>query len=230
MAGLISKVVALIVYLCVGTLIAQGICVSYAMSKGYLTRSKLLEMVAIAQQPDADKSHDKKAEEKEQTSEQPSLEDIESARALRMRNLELREQAVQAVLDQVRYEQNKLLEEKNTYLRTRAAFDAHLENMKEGVIAKGRADARTILENVKPKQAKEQIMKMVEAGEQKEVVAILSEMPVPKRAKICAEFSKTDEEKEILDELLRLIRQGDPDISPIEETQNELQATQPQAN
>ena len=230
MGGLLSKLAGLIVYLCVGTLIAQGICVSYAISKGYLTKSKLLEMVALARQTDSGKQQAANAEKKEQTSEQPSLEDIENARALRMRNLELREQAVQAVLDQVRYEQSKLLDEKDTYLRTRAAFDAHLENMKEGAIAKGRTDARTILESVKPKQAKEQILKMVEAGEQKEVVAILSEMPVPKRAKICAEFSKTDEEKEILDELLRLIRQGDPDVSPIKATQEELKATQPQAN
>lgn len=227
MVGLLGKLVAVIVYLCIGTVIAQGICIGYAWSKGYVSKPKLLQMAAVAQGENERQSDNRDSHEKELSSEQPSLQDIENARALRIRNLELREQAIQAGLDRVRYEQTKLADERDMYLRTRAAFDAHLKNMKEGAIAKGRTDTRTILENIKPKQAKQQILQMIEAGEEEEVVAILSEMPVAKRAKIAGEFGKLDEDNEKLGKILRLIRQGVPEVSQIQDAQEELTAAQP---
>jgi hypothetical protein len=184
-------------------------------------------MIAVAQDRNDRQSANQNGHEKEPSSEQPSLEDIENARALRIRNLELREQAIQAGLDRVRYEQTKLTDERDMYVRTRAAFDAHLKNMKEGAIAKGRTDTRTILENIKPKQAKQQILQMIDAGEEDEVVAILSEMPVAKRAKIAGEFGKLDEDNEKLAKILRLIRQGVPEVSQIQDAQDELTAAQP---
>ena len=227
MVGLLGKLVAVIVYLCIGTVIAQGICIGYAWSKGYVSKPKLLQMAAVAQGENERQSDNRDSHEKELSSEQPSLQDIENARALRIRNLELREQAIQAGLDRVRYEQTKLADERDMYLRTRAAFDAHLKNMKEGAIAKGRTDTRTILENIKPKQAKQQILQMIEAGEEEEVVAILSEMPVAKRAKIAGEFGKLDEDNQKLGKILRLIRQGVPEVSQIQDAQEELTAAQP---
>jgi len=227
MVGLLAKLVALIAYLCIGTVIAQGICLGYAWSKGYVSKPKLLQMIAVAHDKSEGDSDNRDRHEKEPSSEQPSLEDIENARALRIRNLELREQAIQAGLDRVRYEQSKLTDERDMYVRTRAAFDVHLKNMKEGAIAKGRTDTRTILENIKPKQAKEQILQMIDAGEEEEVVAILSEMPVAKRAKIAGEFGKVDDDNEKLGKILRLIRQGVPDVSQIQDAQDELTATQP---
>lgn len=227
MVGLLGKLVAVIVYLCIGTVIAQGICIGYAWSKGYVSKPKLLQMAAVAQGENERQSDNRDSHEKELSSEQPSLQDIENARALRIRNLELREQAIQAGLDRVRYEQTKLADERDMYFRTRAAFDAHLKNMKEGAIAKGRTDTRTILENIKPKQAKQQILQMIEAGEEEEVVAILSEMPVAKRAKIAGEFGKLDEDNQKLGKILRLIRQGVPEVSQIQDAQEELTAAQP---
>ena len=227
MVGLLAKLAAVIVYLCIGTVLAQGICLGYAWSKGFVTKPKLLQMIAVAQDKGERQSNKQDRHEREPSSEQPSLDDIENARALRIRNLELREQAIQAGLDRVRYEQAKLMDERDMYLRTRAAFDAHLKNMKEGAIAKGRADTRTILENIKPKQAKQQILQMIEAGEEEEVVAILSEMPVAKRAKIAGEFGKLDEDNQKLGKILRLIRQGVPEVSQIQDAQDELTAAQP---
>ena len=227
MVGLLAKLVALVVYLCIGTVLAQGICLGYAWSKGFVSKPKLLQMIAVAQDKDERQSKNQDEDEKEPSSEQPSLEDIENARALRIRNLELREQAIQAGLDRVRYEQTKLIDERDMYVRTRAAFDAHLKNMKEGAIAKGRTDTRTILENIKPKQAKQQILQMIDAGEEEEVVAILSEMPVAKRAKIAGEFGKLDDDNEKLGKILRLIRQGVPEVSQIQDAQDELTAAKP---
>ncbi len=78
-----------------------------------------------------------------------------------------------------------------------------------------------IWENIKPKQAKEQILKMLDNQEMNEVVTILSGMPIGKRAKIVGEF-KTPEETEKLDEILRLIRCGVPEVNLIDKTLSQV--------
>jgi hypothetical protein len=76
---------------------------------------------------------------------------------------------------------------------------------------------------MKPKQAKEQIERMLVDGEMKQAVVLLSSMPIEKRAKIVTEF-KTDKESEELAEMLRLIRAGEPDVTLIDETKDNLRA------
>jgi hypothetical protein len=126
-------------------------------------------------------------------------------------------------LEQVKFEQRRLLDEKQEYERLKTAFETHLAQLSDGAVASGRENVRLIWENVKPKQAKEQILQMVAAGEQEEVVAILSAMPIAKRAKIVSEF-KTEEETKQFDELLRLIRKGLPETGVIDEADDDLKA------
>ena len=52
-----------------------------------------------------------------------------------------------------------------------------------------------IWENIKPKQAKEQILQMIDSNEQDAVVAILTKMSISKQAKIIGEFKTPEESK-----------------------------------
>jgi hypothetical protein len=74
---------------------------------------------------------------------------------------------------------------------------------------------------MKPKQAKEQIQKMLAERELKQAVTLLSAMPIEKRTKIITEF-KTEEESEQLAEMLRLIRAGEPEVTLVDEAQKNL--------
>ncbi len=65
------------------------------------------------------------------------------------------------------------------------------------------------------------MLQMIAAGEQADVVAILSAMPIAKRAKIIGEF-KTDDESKKLEEVLRLIREGVPEVKVINQTQQQF--------
>ena len=85
----------------------------------------------------------------------------------------------------------------------------------------GHENVRSIWENIKPKQAKEQILKMIEADEIKDVVTIFSAIPITKRAKIVAEF-KSPEETKKLDDILRLIREGVAEVNLIEKTDRQI--------
>jgi hypothetical protein len=48
MGRLISGLSALIVYLCVGTILTQLIIAGYAYSKGFVSQQKLSDMLAVA--------------------------------------------------------------------------------------------------------------------------------------------------------------------------------------
>ena len=69
---------------------------------------------------------------------------------------------------------------------------------------------------------------MMQANEQDDVVAILSAMPIGKRAKIIGEF-KTDDESKKLEVILDLIRRGVPDVKVVNRTEEQVNATKPNA-
>jgi hypothetical protein len=209
---------ALVAYLCVATVLAEIILLSYLWSKGRLNEEMMLRVVAAAngiERPQADR----KPSDEEDI--QVSLDDVARARAMQSRDFELREQSLGSNVAVVKAEYDKLIDEKNRYERIKAAFRSQLEEMQEGVLANNRETARLILESVKPKQAKEQILRMVKDGDINDVVSLLAQMPTTKRAKILGEF-KTDDEEATLAEILKLIREGVPESDLIEDTMNQL--------
>jgi hypothetical protein len=213
----------MIVYACVGTVISQAIILMYLISTWKIDNQRWLCIFAAAQgiQPAAaSESQTKVAEEK--VPEQPSLDQILETRALKSRNLELREQELRNNLSQLQIEQTKLADDKNSYKQLRDEFNAQLLSMREGAVAAGKDEVRNTLENLKPKQAKALLLEMLDKKELDEVVALLSPMPDPKRAKIFGEF-KTDEEMEKLSEVLRRIRIGSPTAGVPDNTRKQLE-------
>jgi hypothetical protein len=224
-------------YLCVASVISLCLLLGYASSKGYLDKDKVTKMIAVAQGAgvtsptgaDGDLSPSGSIDDKNknaETPEQPSLEEIEAQRSIHIRNLELREQALDSGLQEIRAAERKLADDKDSYDRLKNAFDKQLTELKEGSQATGRENIRLIWENIKPKQAKDQILQMIGAGQQSDVVAIMSAMPIGKRAKIIGEF-KTDEEAKKLQDILELIRQGMPEQPLIENAQQQLSQAKP---
>jgi hypothetical protein len=231
MGRLLGMLAAGITYLSVGTMITLCLALGYAYMHGYLDKDKLTKMVSVAQGLDAlsvaDSTNTKSAGSTAQivkqadTPEQPSLADIEMRRALQVRHLELREQAVDSQLLQLHSLQSQLDDEKQTYDRQKKAFEQQLAQLHDGALATGRENIRLIWENIRPKQAKDQILEMIDAHQQDDVVAILNAMPIAKQAKIIGEF-KTDDDNKKLDEILDLIRRGMPDEKIINNTQQQL--------
>ncbi len=211
---------ALIAYLCVATVLAEAVMLAYMWSKGSLNEEMALRVVAAAKGIDRPKPGQKSSEADE--GKQVSLEDVARARAMKSRDLELREQSLGNNVAVVKAEYDKLIDEKDRYERIKAAFRSQLEELHEGVLANNRETARVILESLKPKQSKEQIVRMVKEGEIDDAVSLLAQMPTTKRAKILSEF-KTDEEAATLAEILKLIREGVPETALIEDAMKQLE-------
>jgi hypothetical protein len=218
MGKLLSGLGAIISYFCIGTVLAAALGFGFLWSKGSLNSEKMRAMIVAAQGINlADKNKAQTDKDAEGDSVQPSIEDVARARAAKLRDVELREQALRQHVENVKFEQSKLSEENGRYNRIREAFEAELKSLRTGAIATNEENARLILENVKPKQAKDQILRMINNGEMQDVVMILSAMPITKRSKIISEF-KSEQESLKLAELLKLIREGVPEVDLIDET------------
>jgi len=229
MGRLLGILSTLFVFLCVGSVIALAIIVGYAATHGYLDKEKLLRIADVARGIEIAAAPVEQANKQAESSDQPSFDDIERHRGIKARNLELREAAVQNGMDRIHFEQKKLEDQVSRYDLLRKAFnDKVLDVDKAKAIKEGQDKIRSIWENMKPKQVKDQILQMIDGGEMTEVVSILSSVATNKQSKILAEF-KTDDEIKKLDEILRLIRHGVPDVLPIDDARERLKQFGPKS-
>ena len=224
---LLQAVMVLISAVCVATGIAAALGLGYLRQQGKLDEKTLLKVIALVSGVEPSPAASGGQAGDEAGSEQASLEHVARQRALKSRDIELREQALNDNLSIVRAEYAKLIDEKDRYERIKGAFRAQLDEERQGVLATNREVVRGILEKMKPKQAKDQILRMVKNGEMTDVIKILSLMPGSNRKKIVDEF-KTAEESQTLAEILKQIREGVPEEGLIDTAEKAL--AQPDAS
>jgi len=95
------------------------------------------------------------------------------------------------------------------YEQLKQSFEAELLAWQQKAQSSGIEDNLAKLEALKPSQAKQLLMDMLDKNEIDDVVILLKGMNTSKAAKIIGEF-KTPEEIEQIAEVLRRIRQGEP--------------------
>ena len=207
---------------CVGTVLTQALVFAYLTATGKLNKERVGRMIAVAQGiepgPVAVAAH---AAAEKANQEPPSLDELDQARSLKIRQMDLRELNLTNGITMMDDLKKHIDDEKRIHETVHDAFKAALNVDGARIKQQGRDSIREIWETIRPKQAKEEILQMYEAGEKDDIVAILSSMPISKRAKIISEF-KTDQETTKLNDLLRLIRTGEPAASIIDKTRQQL--------
>jgi hypothetical protein len=213
MGRIVSFIAVCLLYLCVGTVLSVCVFFSVAWVKGYLDQDKIAGLIAVIRgelSPAMTKQDDTSVETQPKSL---SFEELDQRRTTYTRHLELREQGLQNALDQLAGERERLLKEKKSFEMLVSDYRKQIKDADEGRVKKGYEDVRLIWENIKPKLAKELILKMIDADEKDEVVGIFASMPIPKQAKIVSEF-KTEDEQKKLDDILRRIREGAVGVTP----------------
>lgn len=211
----------LFAYSCIATIIAQMIGLGMLWSKGSLESGRLMQALAAIEGVDLAAMQQEAVEARITLNPgQPSIEEIIQARAEGLRQIEMKEIAVSAGMQEIENQFRSLEEEKHQFELVRQKFGEELETMYADALVEGRDNARILLENLKPKQAKEQILQMLENGEIDQVVTLLSEMPVSKRGKIAREF-KAEDEVVKLAQILERVREGKPDTTIVDEVRDE---------
>ncbi len=209
----------LLLYFCLATVVAEAIMFGYAARTWQIDGQRLDRMLAVARGAPAEAPP--AAAAPPAPAEQASYDEVLESRAVADKNLQLREQALVNALAQMRVDQQKLADDQKRYKGQRTAYEKELAALSQGAAADGREEVRRILQSIKPKQAKEIVVQMLDNKETKEVVALLSGMTDARRAKILGEF-KTPEDNQKIEEVLRLIRQGEPQASVAEKAKDQL--------
>ncbi len=228
---LLGLIGALLLYFALATMIAELLIFGYCWSKWRLDHNKLMQIVAVAQGVDlVGLKAEPKPIQEEAAGEQPSYQQIVQARALRLRNVELREQSLKNGVDQLLAEQRVLTDDKARYQKQRQEYESQLAALLKGSESDGVEQTRGILAKLTPKQAKEQLLGMLKKNEMDAVVMLLQDMGESSRAKILKEF-KTPEEAEKLEEILHQIRLGMPQAALAKKAQEQAKpAGQPEAS
>ncbi len=207
---LLQAVARIFVYTCVATVLALAILLGYAAARWDLDRDKLVRMLAVAYSIDLEAMRSQVTEkELPPTSEQVSYDQILAARAVQAQHLALRELALQQALGQLQFETQQLAERAEKYRKLKETFETELAALQAQSQSSGIEDNLAKLEALKPDQAKQLLVEMLEKNEIDDVVILLKGMSASKAARIIGEF-KTPEEIEQIAEVLRRIRQGEP--------------------
>jgi len=213
---------AVVIYFCLATILAETILLVVLWKSWGIDRDKLVQILAVAHGIDLVAMEEKiKTEREEIAPEQISYEEIKQARAINIRHLELREEALNNALNQLRLERQKLAKKTKRESEIKEVFEEQLANLKDAALVEGLENVQQMLTKIKPDQAKQFLMQMFEDNEINAVVRLLADMSDSKRAKIIGEF-KTPDELEKIGEVLRLIREGAPEAKIAESTEKEL--------
>jgi len=219
---------ALFVYLCLATVMAQILLGAYIATNWKLNKDRLIMIVAIAQGIDIiEMKEEAEREWKDNSAEQLSMAQILETRAGKFHDLELREQALRNDRSQLDFVQRKVTDESKRYRSLRETFNTELTALQTQAAGDGMADNRTKLESIQAKQAKQLLDEMFAADEMDDVVILLSGMPTTKSAKIIKEFGNTPEDLEKIGEVLRRIRKGSPTTDLAAGTQEQLNQPAP---
>jgi hypothetical protein len=216
----LSTASTLLVYFLAASLVAELIILGYVWSQWDLDRDAVMQILAVARGVDLAPKEREGALAEQVSMEQASYDEIVERRAGMYRDLELREQALRNAVDRLKAQERDLAEEQAKYEQVSQEFATELAALAQGAKARGRDEVRGILEALRPPQAKTQLMEMLERDEIDEVVILLDGMQNTKRAKILAEFK--DEENTKVAEVLRLIREGEPQSGIVKEARRQL--------
>lgn len=225
-ARLLDTAASLLVYFLAATLVAVLIIAAYLWSVWDLDGEKLARMIAVAQgiEPPPGEAQATPAADAAPP-EEVSYEAIVDKRAETFRDLELRELELSNGLAQLDSRQRQLAEHQAEEQRWAKQFETELKAIKEGAEASGREVVRSTLESLKPAQAKEQLVVMLDAGAIDEVVMLLSGMSSVNRGKILAEFKSPDDVDRLAD-ILRQIGKGAPEAPLADQAMNRINEAQ----
>ncbi|MDX1947352.1 MAG: hypothetical protein SFU86_18265 [Pirellulaceae bacterium] len=218
----------LLVALCIGTTISLAVIAGMLWWKGAFTDDRVLGMLAVLQGIEL-ASPAAPTAPNPQDDEQPSLRQQRQERLAASLDLDLRESAIDKSLGDLRTLESQIRTERERLDLWKQSFDQRLANLETQATDQALLAVQQTLEAMSPRQAKEQILKMLEERAPnavddpvRDVVTIMKTMPLDKRRKIIAEF-KSPDESEKLAEILHDIRVGLPDADVIRDTRNQLQ-------
>jgi len=209
-----------LLYFCVATVLAQAVVVGMLWWKGAFADDRVVAMFAALHGIHPEKPGDDKTATTAKDGharEQPSLEEISKQRLLASLDLSLRETTLDKALMDLRTLEQQIVTENKRLEQWQDGMDQRIARAENTVLESSLLEVQQTLMVMSPKQAKEQILKMLlsepdgnDVRAMNDVVRMFKAMPLDRRKKIMGEF-KTAQESEKLKDILSEMR-----LSPVE--------------
>ena len=207
------------IYFCVATVIAQSVGVGMFWWKGGFSGDRSLQLLAVLNGLDLHEFWTQVEQAaKVRPEEQVAYEDIVAARVKVGLDSDLREQAIQRAISELRVLESQLKAERASFEKVKKTFAESLDQQQKLAADAALQELQDTMFALAPKQAKEQIMLWLRNPAENyplpgrdvvsDVVTLLKQAPLDRQNKIFKEF-KTPEETERLHEILEKIRRGD---------------------
>lgn len=224
----LQRMVSLAVYFSVATLLAQAGLLAVVWQRGSLNQQTAQHLLAIAYDiPVRDLYERLIADTMPNKKEMVSFSEVQEARMLASLDLDLRDLSANKGSEDLSELAVLLDEEKGRYTVVKEQFDRDWADLQKGATDSALRDLRRQIESLHAKAAKDQLLRILDSADippdkaMKQVVTIFKNLSLEKRKKIVAEFKNNDAQR--LQELLRQIRLGTPEIEVLRDARAKLQ-------
>lgn len=194
---------------CVATVLAQSVILGMSAVRGNLKQETILRAVALLNGVDISGDRLKQMLIESRQLPNPTYEEVEAERARQNSNLDMRERSINMAQQQTEEMLKQLRSEIASFEARKEEFHTRLKEAEEKLLEENLVEVQRTLESLLPEQAKDQLKKLIEAGQMEDVVAIVKGMQLDKRKKVLGEFVEP-EEVDQLHKILSTLREGEP--------------------
>lgn len=224
MVKLFDGCAKLFMYFCVAMVLMFWAGLIVLGSHGCLTKDCFYRVAEVMYGIDMPPTSGRTFKRTDKNFEKITSDQIADSRSVGELDLALREQFIERGLVETRDLQQQLEEQVALYKKMCVAFHRKLEKLEKKNQDEGISKAREVIERMKPRQAKDQLVRMIvhdeESGLQTAVMIVMS-LSHDKQKKIFSEFTG-EQDKELLNKLLVEIRRNEPIHSLIHDTKRRL--------
>lgn len=228
---MMKRILSLISLFCVASVLAQAGVAVTLWNRGALNPQTAQELLTVAYDiPIRQMYDDAVMKARPVKAETVSFAEVQDARMLAALDLDLREMSCDKGLLDLRELGLLLDNERGRYSVIKDKFDLEWANLQKGASDSSLRELQHQLESLSSKAAKDQILRILDSPNlspdvaMNQIVTIFKSMAVDKRKKIVAEFKENDSQR--LQDILRQIRLGMPEVDLIRATRLKLQEFQ----
>lgn len=212
-----------VVYFSAASFIALAVGISVLWGKGALDGAKTVDLMAAIYGLDlAEMRSQIVAAQQDDTQIQIAYNKVLAARTKASLDIDLRESAIDKSMGELHNLQNNVVIQRERHNQVVQSFEQRLRSEQQDRDDARLDQVRQLIENMRPKQAKEHLMLLVKDDGLRDVVMILGAMADDKQKKVIAEFKSADEQ-DVLNDLIDEIRNGAADAKLLNATRNQLE-------
>lgn len=223
-----GRLLSLLVFFSIATVMAEGGLLAVLWKRGLVNAHTAQNLLTVAYDIPVRELFDAMTLKAQPVKkEMVSFSEVQEARMLTSLDLDLRQMSSDKGLLDLRELEILLDQEKSRYFVIKNRFDLDWDNLQKGATESALKDLQHQIESLQPKAAKDQLLRILDSPDLpkdsalNQVVTIFKSMALDKRKKIVAEFKDADAQR--LQDILRQIRLGMPEVDVLQQTRAKLQ-------